>query len=370
MKILQLTLLASALILSTNVALSAPLDMVDAPQEVLGAVGSYLPLVAQSQQNTWELVKVATDQFSGTNYENGFVTVSGSYTVIHQLGSAVGASSGRYSWSRPNAIRRASKRGRLPDAGRSQWLAPSLFENRVDNGVPQSATRYFFCVLHEKAEGQDKFTDVHLVPNDWEADVLPAVVYLRAHPALTGLNAADPNLAQIRALLRNPNPYLVLTAIQLLAIRKSLTTADMDVALSSAEPRVVAGSLAVAQLYAWTVSDVNAQWMTERVAKINSLNQLEGIAVGLVAVSPSNLMFAPSPTTDLPDLPKATPALGQKESNFETSLAPIMRRKLNELDPDGGSADARWRVIDNACQSLNRQTNAKHLNTQTNINVR
>ncbi len=354
MKILQSTLLALALLLPTAAAQSAQLRNADRSaethQEITGAVGSYLPLIAQSKQDTWVLVKIITDQLSGCATPSGFTTISGSYRVVQQLGVAAAGRAGRYSWSQPSAILRSAFQSGRPDPAEARWFASQLFSYRTDDGrTPQSATRYLICILHEKAAGQDKFTNVHLVPEGWQNDLLSAVIYLRAHPKLGDLNAAASDQTQLRGLLHSPNPYLVLTALQLLAASKSLTPADMDVVLSSTDVIVIASSLVIARLYSWSDIDNNAKWLTDRVNTIKSLEQLEGVANGILAASPFGMMMSPSPITDL----SGNIALSKPQtSNYATSLIPLVRQKLKELDPNDGTVDVEWRDIDSICREF------------------
>lgn len=238
----------------------------------------------------------------------------------------------------------------------SRWLESFLFaypSPYPPNAHPQrNASRYLVCLLHEEAWGQDKFTDIHLVPAGWEADALPAVRYLRAHPQLSGWGMPDPTRTQTRALLSNANPYLVLTAVQQLAASRSLAAADLDAALSSADQRVVAAGLALVRFYGWADTDANAWWLTEKVSKIASLDQLETFAVGVLDASPLGLTLSPTPTADLPLLPQATASSRSKRSALETEVIPAVRRRLNALAPQGRPADARWRTIDGICRSF------------------
>jgi hypothetical protein len=347
MKLIQFTILILAWLLLATVAQATPLEMADAPQEILGAAGSYLPLVAHSKQATWQLIKVVTDQFSGTEYENGYVTVSGSYVVIYQLGAGVAFPEGRYSWSQPAGISTLSYTEGQTDPELSRWLEAELFSCRLEGKIPQSATRILLCTLHEKAAGQDKFTNVHLVPMDWQRYVLPAVTYLRSHPNLDVPSDAASGWTQAKSLLHDSNPYLVLSALQLLAASKNLTPADMDTAFSSTDSKVIACSIVIEQLYLWSDIASNAQWLRTKIATIKSLNQLEGVAFGILSTSPLTMRMSPGLGNDLPPAMKA---LAQPENNFNVTLLPLVRQKLTELDPNGGPADERWRNIDAICR--------------------
>jgi hypothetical protein len=349
MKTTLLALLVTfALLLRPATALPAPSATVNAPEEILGAVGTYLPLVARSKQETWEVVKVVTDQFSGTATPSGLANISGSYSVIHQLGGSGVNASGRYSWPEPSISAGAASLPGRPDPARSSWLESTLFAYKFDGKMPQSATRYLLCILHEDSVGQDKFTDVHLIPNGWQDDVLPAVRYLRTHPKLS-----DPTTTaswiQARSLLRDANPYLVVTALQLLAASKNLQSTDMNAALFSSDTKVIACSIAVWQIYAASGSDQNTQWLMSQVTATSSLNQLEGVALGILASSPFTRMDASYPV-DLPNLPDATKSPVSHDNSLETSLMPIVRQKLKELDPNGIAADEQWYTIDSICR--------------------
>jgi len=327
---------------------STPLERVDTSEEIVGAVGTYLPLVASSRQDTWVVIKVVSDQYSGCAAPSGRANISGSYSVVQQLGTATAHHSGTYSWSQPNAIFRSASRGR-PDPVMLRWLESDFFSYRSDGGHPKSATRYLVCILHEKALGQDKFTEVHLVPAAWRNDVLSAVVYLRAHPKLNDLTAPASSMEEARSLLHNSNPYLVLTALQLLAAGKHLTTADIEAATSSTDLNIIACSIALSRLYAWTDQDNYAQGMLARVAAIKSMNLLEGVANGICATASAAMMLYSS---SVPGLSGTQRLVRPQDIRDWTGLPPLLRQKLKELDPNGGIADERWVNIDSICQQL------------------
>ncbi len=350
MKNLICGFLAFALFSFVIAAHSTPLESADGPKEVSGAVGSYLPLIAQSRQDAWVLVKVVTDQLSGCATRSGFSTISGSYTVIQQLGASVAKRSGRYSWSQRSTIFRASTKILRFDPELSRWRDSELFSYRSDGKMPQSATRYLLCILNEGASGQDKFTDVHLVPEDWQDNVLPAVLYLRDHPYPSLLNFTDAAYVQTRSMVHSRNPFLVLTALQLLAANKKLTIEDMDVILSSTDVREVAAGIAISQIYSWTDLDTNSQWLKTRILGLRSIVQLEGVAVGILAANSFFSAVYTNPTTDLPELPDSTTPVEQQRGRREIYLTTAVRQKLNEIDPSGGSANAQWNEINSVCQ--------------------
>ena len=327
---------------------STPLERVDTSEEIVGAVGTYLPLVASSRQDTWVVIKVVSDQYSGCATPSGRATISGSYTVIQQLGVATAHHSGTYSWSQPNAIFRSASRGR-PDSVMLRWLESAYFSYRSDGSLPQSATRYLICIVNEKATGQDKFTEVHLIPASWRDYVAPAVLYLCAHPKLSSLNAPASTMEEVRSLLHNTNPCLVLTGLQLLAADKHLTTADIEAATSSTNLNIIACSIALSRLYAWTDQDNYAQWMLARVAAIKSMNMLEGVENGIGATASAAMMLYSSSVLGL----SGTQRLVRPQDLRDwTGLPPLVRKKLKELDPNGGPSDARWVNIDSICRQF------------------
>ncbi len=348
MKIIQFTLLALALFSPTAIAQAASFRMGDTSDEIVGAVGTYLPIVAQSKQNTWELIKVVSDQFSGCATPSGRADISGSYTVVQQLGTATPHQSGMYSWSQPNTFARFASGGR-PDPEMSRWLESTYFSHRSNATLPQNATHYIICIVNEKVPGQDKFTAVHLVPTAWRDYVLPAVAHLRAHPELNDLNASASTMGEVRSLLHNPNPYLVLTALQLLAADKHLTTADVEAAASSTDLNIIACSIALSRLYAWSDQDNYPQWMLTHIAAIQSMNLLEGVANGIRATTSFAMGMYYSP---VPSLSGTRRRLRPQDIRDWTGLPPLVRQKLKELDPSGGTADERWVNIDSICQQF------------------
>ncbi len=348
MNIIQLMLLALALLSPMAIMQAASIRTGDTSEEIVGAVGTYLPPVAQSKQNAWELIKVVSDQFSGCATPSGRANISGSYTVIQQLGIATAHHSGTYSWSQPNAIFRFASGGR-PDPEMSRWLESAYFSYRSDGSLPQSATRYLICIVNEKATGQDKFTEVHLIPASWRDYVAPAVLYLRAHPKQNDLNAVASIMGEARSLLHNTNPCLVLTGLQLLAAEKHLTTADIEAATSSTNLNIIACSIALSRLYAWTDQDNYAQWMVARVAAIKSMKMLEGVANGIGTTASAAIVLYSGP---FPSLSGTHQLVRPQDIRDWTGLPPLVRQKLKELDPNGGIADERWVNIDSICRHL------------------
>ena len=324
---------------------SAPVKTTSPFGEVIGPVGTYLPLVAQSKHDTWVLIKATPDPISGFATPGGAM-ISGSYTVVQALGAAAVSRTGVYSWRDSGFATAAFVLGQ-PSPQFTHELESSLFSYPADGQASQGTTGTLLCLLHEKAPGQDKFTSVHFVPDGWQEDMLPAVEYLRTHPQLSDSNATSVSTVQVKKLLHNPNPYLVLTALQLLASRKALTPADMDAALSLTDETVIASSVVIAELYSWPELSANAQWLRSKIAAVKSLNQLEGVAFGVSTITPDLLALYSISTEDLPGVPKL-PAING--TDFGASLKPLVRQKLNALDPKGGASDERWRNIDAICR--------------------
>ena len=158
-------------------------------------------------------------------------------------------------------------------------------------------------------------------------------------------------------MLRNANPYLLLTAVQQLASTNSLTSADLEVALSSTDQRAIASTFALVRFYSWADTGINAtanaQWLIDWVLKIVSLDQLEAAAIGISVSSPRNMMFMPTPTTDLPILSNATTLPQPKKSVLENQLIPAVRQKLKELVPEVNPKDVRWSTVDAICRAFN-----------------
>jgi hypothetical protein len=346
MKIHKLALLVLILLMPIAAVLIAPVKAENISGEVVGPVGSYLPLVAQTEQNTWVLIKVTPDPISGFASPGG-AKVSGSYIVIQTFGGTVANHSGTYLWSQPDGFPIVSFIAGRPNPGFTRWLECGLFAYPTNGETPHGATNTLLCLMHENTPGQDEFTSVHFVPDDWQEYVLPAVLYLRNHPQLETLKVTNASMVQIRSLLHNPNPYLVLTSLQLLASRKNLTTADMNAALSSTDTKVIAYSIVIAELYSWPALATNAQWLRDRITAVKSLNQLEGVAFGVSTIAPNLLDLYSIPTEDLPGVTKLP---GMYGNDFGASLVPLVRQRLTELDPNGGPTDERWRNIDYICR--------------------
>jgi hypothetical protein len=158
---------------------------------------------------------------------------------------------------------------------------------------------------------------------------------------------------QVRSLLHESNPYLVLTSLQLLASSKSLTPADMETAFAFPDTKVVACSLVIAHLCLWSDVPSNAQWLKTKVSAIQAINQLEGVAYGLFVIAPYIRVMYPSSADDFPNvlkLPAQQEAEVTKQEATDTDLLPLVRQKLTELDPNGNPTDERWRDIDQICR--------------------
>ena len=353
MRIFWLTLCTFALLLPTMAMPPQPVTLLlTTVREIVSTTGIFLSPVAQSKQESWVVIRIVTDQFSGcgtisTSTPGGSIPFSGSYMVMHQLGAAIASPSGRYSWSQPLTIMRAAFNPLHPDQQWVRWHQSFLFFGSQSVGnVPQSTTRYLLCILHEKVPGQDKFTDVHLIPAGWQEEVLPAVRYLRVHPTL----AASP--VALRGLLHDPNPYLVVTALQLLAAGRSLAPADLDAVISSGDPKLIASSIILSRLYSCPDGETEIRWLMARVPVLKSMEQLEGVALGLLATDPLTMNSTPLPTDDLPGQPSIGALFGTQNNDFRTKLAPAIRQRLKVLEPGGAPADDRWRAIDFYCRQF------------------
>lgn len=348
MKLSQIVFSVLSLFLFAVVSQASPLEVANISGKVAGVITSYLPSVARSKQDTWVLIKIAPDQTSGFAAPGG-ATISGSYSIVKAIAGTVAKSDGTYTWSEPNSFPISASIAGRPNYGYSRWLESSTFSYPSISTVAQGVSRTLICILHEKTPGQDKFTNVHLVPDDWQENVLPAVLYLRNHPQLSALKMPNTSLIQARALLHNPNPYLVVTALQLLASSKNLTRADMTTVFASPDAKLIACSLVIAHLYSWSDLPENARWLRTKVAAIKSLNQLEGVAFGMFTLAPYSMAMESSPISDLPNIPQ--PQAGStKQSPDDADLLLLIRKKLVEIDPNGGPADDRWRNIDQICR--------------------
>ena len=65
MKYTQTVLFAALFCLLSLAARSGPLEASNASGQILGASGTYLPLIARSTQKNWVLIKVSPNQLSG-----------------------------------------------------------------------------------------------------------------------------------------------------------------------------------------------------------------------------------------------------------------------------------------------------------------
>ena len=279
------TLVLLFFVTSQLLAASEPVVYPPICDEVEGISSASLTNVAQSAGQPWTLLHLAPNYTSGRLVikkfqPNGQIlpedvghSVSGTYAVTCQLGFPLSQEEGEFYWDFPQAT--FSKEQRKPVIASEPFFATD-----DDKG------RYLLCLLHEKESGAKRFSNVHLVPDEWQADVLPAVTYFRAHPALLTPDALNGSHAialhdALAALTSNPNPYIVLTAYQLLLKVNRFSQEDMARVLALPNTKLMASIVSAACLNGWPVPDNNRTWFIGRIKTAHSLEQLEGISLGI-----------------------------------------------------------------------------------------
>jgi hypothetical protein len=349
MKIIKpLIIIAFLALLSQAPATAQPGSTDDTLWAVNGVATSFAPLVASERDEPWLLIKVVSDQGSGHAEQTpgGPVTVSGNYSVIQQLGHYVGQYTGKYRWSQA-LYGGPTLSGNSSQTSNVRWYQSELFWSQSDlNFSP--ANRYLLCMVNEKADGQDRFEDVHLVPTGWQSYVLPAIIYFRTHPNLAASPARAGVKSQLEALLSNRNDYLALTACQLLSANKELSTDDLNVVLTGSDPVLLAACLTVGRFYNWGGYDNNAQWLLDELNSFTSLSQLGAVAISLRISSPPTMAeYGETPA----DLPAPPPGLNddQREQQIITTLRSL-RTRLTAIDPNGSEGDREWSIVNDICK--------------------
>ena len=98
---------------------------------------------------------------------------------------------------------------------------------------------YAICEVNPKAEGEERYSPLYVVPAEWQAFVVPAFAFCRANPTLfsdTDARMTAARRARLTALLTSPNPYLAAFACQALTRAAAVDAETIDVALAQPDP--------------------------------------------------------------------------------------------------------------------------------------
>jgi len=300
-------------------------------QEVRSVAMTDLRLVAQSAGEPWVVLKANPDRLSGAIVVGAGkqAVVSGSYTVVDQLGAPITRISGSYNWPAQRF---------WDDSAIFQLQREMPFRSRYH---PDGD--FVLCQYHENADAAQLFTDAASVPDEWFAQLKPAIAFLKSKPEPTGGALPAIFRAEWAPLMSSTNPYLAVTAVQALSERGALTTAEMGSVLSFKDKYAGGAGVCSAFLSGWFDSGPNSTFVLDRAKDIRSLDSLTAIAVGL------------SEARDMVRYPSHSGAPYMTYLNTDTyervqQIMAVVRTKLTQLDPNGGSADLAWLTVDNACR--------------------
>lgn len=290
--------------------------------------------IARSSKSPWVVAEVQADSLSGRivlqqDGQPPVFIVSGQYKIVYQLGSPVSTLAGAYNWP--------GSRGTLGEAGQR------VFGNSAFGAEHHGSGNVVICLDDENAIPADRFAEAVSVPKAREGDIVPAVTFLRANPDLLARDLTDAAKSKWRSLLKSPNFYLQLTAFRALAQDGSLSSSDLDVALDWSDLTIFSAAVCVACRYPWMYNRGNCDRIERLVEHETSLIKLEAVANGLAAAEDIfNMTFD--------DEASFYPLVPHDDAVRITALMATVRKRLNALDPNGGSADLVWCAIDYACR--------------------
>jgi hypothetical protein len=171
--------------------------------------------ILKEPDRMWVLMRITPDTSSGIFQQRRPFTLmmSGSWKLIAALTKAPDRRSGRYGWEEPiNLFARVISIEDLYN----------IFRHHKEGGS-------IICRYNPKAKGADQFASVCLIPRQWEEYAGPAVTYLQQN--LERLRQKSPQVTNdLRVLLDHKNPFVAVTACNLLAERNGL---DKDFARGS-----------------------------------------------------------------------------------------------------------------------------------------
>ncbi len=216
----------------------------------------------------WVLMRITPSNSSGNGYTrkggHGVIMIGGSWKLIAALTKAPDRRSGRYRWEEPF----------------KGWIRNISIKD-LYTIVRQKEGGSIICRYNPKARGADQFASVCLIPRQWEEYAGPALTYLQKN--LERLRQKSPQVTKdLRVLLDHKNPFVAVTACNLLAERNGL---DQDFAR---------GPLAGAKGYRQAIFTYlllthplrmkQDQWFKELSRVIETAGnskQLEGVALGI-----------------------------------------------------------------------------------------
>lgn len=294
-----------------------------------------LTAVAVNASMPWVVLRVRADNLSGraiysAETSNTICAVSGTYTVVGQLGQPVVGLSGKYGW--PCERRIMSHDGRI----RRFWDDSFGAELHESGNI-------VLCEDAETSSGPEQFTQAVSAPVGWEKYVAPAVFFLRRRAEMPIGSPSSLQAADWKGLLTSPNPYLRATAVQQLSAHDKVTTADVDRILGWPESCAIAAGLCAVCRCGWFNSAANSVFVCRKVEKINRLDPLLAVADGFAAAGKVVWLTFDDTKSFIPLAPKAN-------LDHVGAIMASIRTRLNVLDPNGGSADLTWCAIDYACR--------------------
>ena len=218
----------------------------------------------------WVLMRITPANSSGSGYtrkgKHGVIMIGGSWKLIAALTKAPDRRSGRYRWEEPF----------------KGWIRNISIKD-IYTIVRQKEGGSIICRYNPKAKGADQFASVCLIPRQWEKYARPALTYLQKN--LERLQQKNPQVTdELRVLLDHKNPFVAVTACNLLAETNGL---DQDFAR---------GSLAGAKGYRQAIftylllthplrmkQDQSFEELSRIIETADNSKQLEGAALGIFA---------------------------------------------------------------------------------------
>jgi hypothetical protein len=331
-------------------ASAAPIPVPSINDEVQGPTCLDVLTIAKDANDPWVVLQARPAPTSGIAGFTGSgkpgdpfkdsCRISGTYAVRNVLSGTVNSATGTYSW--PGLI------VAMTPATIHAMEVVSPFEV---SKAQETAT--VACILKEAANDSTIFTSVYLVPKEWAGDLVSAVQTVRGLPGLTSTGLKDKGKSLFRAMLKDPNPYLALTAVAQLSLANELPQSDLDTILKPDDPLFTAAVISTYRVYGRMYSNNDQAWLEHKITSTTSLTGLEGIAIGMqssAAIWSGNSPYAiPAAAWPYPATLYST-AYSTARYLSDKALFDKIRTQLNALRNQRDADTSALQAINTACE--------------------
>jgi len=303
----------------------------------------------------WGLVLIKPDKLSGITHDNslldkehdGFVPnpvnpvtnhpFSGSYDVVYSFTGNRTVKHGAYFWpDRAHFFAFYSPSG----IGFSKEYYEMVVDNVCDAGHP--GNKFVICVLNPSAHGRDVFSQFFEIPIEWKSYFINSSIYIRAHKDINIDKDSDISQPACRKLLVSGNPVSSAVAIDALGSHGDIIPSDVECAFHTVS--VLAGSDVFSRVVynGWLDDKSHFSWLTDRIARSNSFDDLAVICLGLYSAHSKADGRCYRTTAD----EKKYFAIEAIARN----LTPYIQKRSTEIQSKLGTKNSSYNIVDLVCQ--------------------